>query len=465
KDVAGYYAINQPQTVKTMEAKPDKKADPPDILVATTPTELVVTEGEPQLEPIAGTDLHFVKNTRSHLFKAITDQRWYLLVSGRWFGAATFEGPWEFVRADALPADFAKIPEDSPKAEVLASVAGTKQAQEALLDAQVPQTAAIKRGTATTRVAYDGEPKFEVIEGTSIAYAVNTTSQVFQIGERYYVCDQAVWFMGDSPKGPFVVADQVPPEIQQIPPDHPGYNTKYVYVYDSTPEVVYTGYLPGYVGCYPWYGTVVWGTGWYYPPYVSPYVYYPRPVTYGFAVGYNPYGGWSVGVGVGFTYGAVTFSFMIGGAYGGYWGPYYRPPMYYGGYPGYGGGYPGYGGGRPVAPAGGARPMPYGSNGNLYARDANVSRNAATQRSATGTSPAASSGAANNVFSDRDGNVARRGADGSWQTRSGGSWQGGAGASSLERDYQARQSGAARAQSFQSGGYGGRPAGGGGRRR
>ncbi len=467
KDVAGYYAVTQPQTVNTM-GKPDKKTDPPAIQVAMVPTELVVTEGEPKLEPITGTDLHYVTNTKSHLFMLTPEQRWYLLVSGRWFRAAGLDGPWEFVRPDALPEEFRKIPETSPKGEVLASVAGTKQAEEAVIDAQVPQTAAIKRGTATTRVTYDGEPKFEPIEGTALSYAVNTTSQVIQFEGKYFVCDQGVWFVGDDPKGPFLVADSVPAEIQKIPPDHPGYNTRYVQVYDSTPDVVYVGYTPGYIGCYPWYGTVVWGTGWYYPPYISPYVYYPRPVTYGFAVGYNPYGGWSVGVGVGFTYGAVTFSFMVGGAYGGYWGPYYRPPMYYGGggYPGYGGGYPGYGGGRPVAPAGGARPTPYGgSNGNLYARDANRARNAPSTRPAGGASPSTLQGSPNNVMSDRDGNVARRGSDGSWQTRQGGSWQG-SGASSLERDYQARQRGTQRTQSFQSGGYGGaRPSGGGGRRR
>jgi hypothetical protein len=349
---------------------------------------------------------------------------------------------------------------------VLASVAGTKEAQEALIDAQVPQTSAIKRSSPPPKVTYDGEPKFEAIEGTSIAYAVNTASQVFLIDGKSYVCDQGVWFVGEDPKGPFVVADSVPAEIQKIPPDHPGYNTKYVYVYDSTEEVVYVGYTSGYLGSYPWYGTVVWGTGWYYPPYISPHFYYPHPVTYGFAVGYNPYGGWSVGVGIGFTYGAFTFGFMIGGAYGGYWGPCYRPPMYY---PGYGGGgYPGYGGGRPVTPGGGARPTPYGTNGNLYGREGNSARNAPSTRQAGGAAPSTLANSPNNVFSDRDGNVARRGSDGSWQSRDGGSWKGGsgAGASSLERDYQARQRGSQATQSYRSGGYGGaRPSGGGGRRR
>ncbi len=50
-------------------------------------------------------------------------------------------------------------------------------------------------------------------------------------------------------------------EIQKIPPSEPVYNTKYVYVYESTPEVVYVGYTPGYMWSYPWYGVPIYGTG------------------------------------------------------------------------------------------------------------------------------------------------------------------------------------------------------------
>src|SRR5262249_46404262 len=188
-------------------------------------------------------------------------QRTFLLLSGRWFGSKSLEGPWEYVKPDTLPADFAKIPEPSPKGKVLSSVAGTPQAEEAVLDSQVPQTAAVKRKDAKTKVTYDGEPQFKTIKDTEVEYAVNTSSQVLRVKGKYYLVDQAVWFVGDTPNGPWVVCDKVPAEIQHIPPDSPMYNVKYVYVYDSTPDVVYVGYMPGYVGCYPYYGTVVWGTG------------------------------------------------------------------------------------------------------------------------------------------------------------------------------------------------------------
>jgi hypothetical protein len=92
-------------------------------------------------------------------------------------------------------------------------------------------------------VVYDGEPKFEKIEDTEVAYAINAGSQVLKIKGKYYACEQAVWYVSDSPKGPWQVSDTRPEEVDTIPPSSPAYNNKYVYVYDSTPEVVYVGYM------------------------------------------------------------------------------------------------------------------------------------------------------------------------------------------------------------------------------
>ena len=47
-----------------------------------------------------------------------------------------------------MPADFAKIPVDSPKATVLASVPGTPQAAEGLIANSIPQTATITRSAS-----------------------------------------------------------------------------------------------------------------------------------------------------------------------------------------------------------------------------------------------------------------------------------------------------------------------------
>ena len=247
-----------PDSVQSASPPP---GGPPAIVVATSPTELIVTEGPAKWAPVTGTDLLYVTNTDRDVFRTLDSPQMYVLLAGRWFRARTDAGPWTLVRPDALPADFAKIPSASPRADVLASVPGTTQADEALMDTQIPQTAAIDRKTATLTVSYAGAPVFKQVTGTSVAYATNTDTQVLRINDMYYACDQAVWFVSKSAKGPWVVSDSVPKAVQTIPPSSPVYNVKYVQVYQATPPVVYVGYTPGYTWAFPYYGTVVYGTG------------------------------------------------------------------------------------------------------------------------------------------------------------------------------------------------------------
>jgi len=83
-------------------------------------------------------------------------------------------------------------------------VPGTQQAAEAVLLAQVPQTAKVnKQDVKAPEVEYQGDPKFEPIEKTKVAQAVNTDKQVIKFGDLYYLCFQGVWFMSRSATGPW----------------------------------------------------------------------------------------------------------------------------------------------------------------------------------------------------------------------------------------------------------------------
>ena len=286
----------------------------PQIVVATEPTELIVADGAPQFAPLEGTDLLYLSNTGRDVFQTVATQQYYVLLSGRWFAAASLEnGPWAYVAPDKLPAGFYRIPPASVKGHVLAFIPDTPQAKEAVADAQIPVIAPIPR-KATAKISYDGAPEFRPIEGTSLQYAVNTTTPVIKAQDQYYAVDRAVWYQSAQPDGSYQVATSVPQEIYQIPSSSPVYNVTYVRVYQSTPEVVYTGYTPGYTGTYIDNGTVVYGTGYVYPPYVAPVYYYPAPVTYGYAPVYDPgYGAWN------FLAGA-TFGFIAGAAASNWWG-------------------------------------------------------------------------------------------------------------------------------------------------
>lgn len=189
----------------------------------------------------------------------VKSQQFYALLAGRWFRASSLEGPWEWVPGEQLSEDFSRIPPDSPKGHVLASIPGTVQAREAVIANQIPQTATVRRSEAKLDVKYDGPPQFQPIEGTGMEYAINTPAEVIHAAGRYYSVQHGVWFVADSALGPWAVAEMIPAEIYTIPPSCPLYHDRYVYVYDSTPEYVYVGYAQGYMGAFVTDGVVVFG--------------------------------------------------------------------------------------------------------------------------------------------------------------------------------------------------------------
>ena len=253
-----------------------------------------------------------------------------MLLSGRWFRAAALAGPWTFVPSDALPADFARIPPHSLAGAVLPTVAGTPQAQEAVISNSIPQTATVplKNGPRFTPT-FDGPPQYRPIEGTSLSYVANASEPLIQVAPNaYYAVVAGVWFTAAQVTGPWTIATSVPTVIYTIPPSSAIYYVTYVKIYEATPEVVYEGYTPGYLGTVvaP-YGTVVYGTGYAYTPWVGS-VWYAPPYTYGvFAAPiYNPWVGYTFG----FAMGLATAAWMD--PYWGWGGGAWYSPGYWGGY-------------------------------------------------------------------------------------------------------------------------------------
>ncbi|HTR42395.1 MAG TPA: carbohydrate-binding family V/XII [Pseudomonadales bacterium] len=272
------------------------------IFVSTGAAELLETSGSPNLQSIPGTGLLCVQNTSSAIFYYPSNSSYYVLISGRWFKASSLQGAWAFVSAGELPADFQKIPPDSDKSNVLMSVPGTPQAQEAVIANTIPQTATVQREQATLQVNYYGAPNFVPIEGTLLSYANNSQTPVIMVGQGdYYACQGGVWFLSRSPQGPWVAATSVPPAIYTIPTSCPIHYVTYAYVYSYTPSVVYVGYTPGYMGTVLTAdGVVVYGTGYYYPPDIYGPYWVGWPPTYGYGASF------AMGAAVGFSFGFCT---------------------------------------------------------------------------------------------------------------------------------------------------------------
>ncbi|MGA3055788.1 MAG: hypothetical protein ABSD63_16405 [Candidatus Korobacteraceae bacterium] len=290
----------------------------PRVMFTTKPAELLVFAGEPTYKTIPKTNLAYATNTKSDVFQHSPDHQVYVLISGRWFRAATLRGPWAYASND-LPEDFADLPANDAFAHVLASVPGTQEARDAVLLAQVPTTAIVNRAEAEAKVkvVYSGDPQFKPIEGTSLSYAANTQDRVIKYGDLYYLCFQGVWFMATSANGPWKTADSVPKAIYEIPATSPLYNVTYVTVSNPTPTTVESSYTSGYMGMFVLGAAVgacvAYGTGYYYPPYWGPYwgpyhypVYYGYPYSYGYRAVYNPTTGfYGVGGAVYGPYGAA----------------------------------------------------------------------------------------------------------------------------------------------------------------
>ncbi len=265
--------------------------NPPAVYVSTVPAELIVTRGEPSYAPIPKTSLVFATDSDNDIFMDTQSQQYYVLLAGRWFRSKSLEGNWAWVPGEQLPHDFARISPDSPKGHVLASIPGTEQAREAVIANQIPQTATVRRGEAKLNVKYAGPPEFRSIEGTDMEYAVNTSSEVIHAEGRYYAVEHGIWFVADDPEGPWAVADIIPACIYTIPPNSPLFHDRYVYVYGATPEYVYVGYTPGYMGAFIDDGVVVFGTGWWYPGLWCGDFWCGWPWTWGFGFEFSYWGG------------------------------------------------------------------------------------------------------------------------------------------------------------------------------
>jgi hypothetical protein len=285
----------------------------PTIYTSQVPTELIVFKGNPNFVPVAGT-LLWATNSSTDVFIDTATNDYFVLLSGRWFRAVGTSGPWSFVPANALPADFARIPLSSPAAVVLAAVAGTPQAQEAVIANSIPQTATVPLAGGPAFVpSFDGVPQFQPIADTPLSVTTNASVPIIQVDPgNYFAVSSGVWFTAPVVTGPWRVATSVPNVIYTIPTSSVAHFVTYVRIYGATQDVVYVGYTPGYMGTVVGpYGTVVYGTGYTYAPWVGS-VWYPPPYTYGVAAVpvYNP--------AVGFTYG-----FAVGLATAAWVTPYY----------------------------------------------------------------------------------------------------------------------------------------------
>ena len=193
--------------------KPSLARGVPAIYTSEGPAELIIFSGQPDFVPIVGTQLLWASNTTNDVLIDISSNHYYVLLAGRWFTSTSLSGPWTFVASNALPADFTRIPPQSLAGAVLPSVAGTPQAQEAVIASSIPQTATVPlKGGPKFTPNFDGPPQYAPIPGTPLTYVVNLSEPVIQVDPNaHYAVVAGVWFTSAQLTGPWTIATAVPP--------------------------------------------------------------------------------------------------------------------------------------------------------------------------------------------------------------------------------------------------------------
>ncbi len=303
-----------PSSLKALKGKA------PEVYVTYSPKGLVVTDGPPVFVPLKGTKLLYAKNAWGDLFREPASGHYYTLLSGVWFSAANLNGPWDYVRPEALPKDFANIPDSSDKKYLKNFLPGADgnvqsggQEEDARVSGPDAREARVDRQTATYQADLPGAPELRPIKGTSLYYVNNAPDPIIQVSPSSWMAlRQGVWYESPALVGPWAVATYVPAPIYAIPASSPLYYVTYVRVAQVTPRYVFFNYAPGYSG------VILAGGPAYYRSWAGgPYYAYPAYPSAGIGFGYSNWGGAGFGLSFGWGFGPSRW-----------WGP----PPYWGSY-------------------------------------------------------------------------------------------------------------------------------------
>lgn len=146
------------------------KADPPRIVISTTPSILVQTEGEAVYAPVKGrAGLSFAVNTNWDLFRIDEGSALYLRDDTHWLTASAIGGPWS--AATALPPLLLNLPDDD-WADARAALP-----PEAYEGGTIPKV--ITTDAPIEMILFKGEPTLQDVPRTSLQWASNTSRTCF----------------------------------------------------------------------------------------------------------------------------------------------------------------------------------------------------------------------------------------------------------------------------------------------
>lgn len=189
-----------------------RPADPPQIFFAEAPALLILIDGDPVYQPIAGTDLERIVNTSALIVRERAGIH-YLKVLDGWMEAYTLSGDWSPSGVAPTGGTEALKTASATKIDLLDGRGST--ARGTSLATQAP-TILISSEPAELIVT-DGPARYQTVEGTSLEQLVNTTATILRepTDQELYTLVANRWFRAWTTDGPwqFIASDELPADI------------------------------------------------------------------------------------------------------------------------------------------------------------------------------------------------------------------------------------------------------------
>lgn len=204
--------------------------DPPKIFASTTPALLLSVDAEPVFVPVGAGELQFVINTNWDVLRVADAGALYFCHRNAWLSAADFTAPWDW--AHSLPKQFSAIPDNANWSNVQDCL--PSDLSTLIVPEQIAPTVFYSAEPAEL-LQLTGDPEWEMIGESELAYATNTQQELFRVGDAVYFLISGRWFQARDINGPWTMAVTLPDAFQKIPPDNGDRSHPKSYVRTSVP--------------------------------------------------------------------------------------------------------------------------------------------------------------------------------------------------------------------------------------
>ncbi|MCK4915763.1 MAG: hypothetical protein KAS89_06305, partial [Candidatus Eisenbacteria sp.] len=166
--------------------------DAPELIVVTSPTVLVMIDGDPILADLDYEGLKYVANSPFYILQDPGTGNYFLKGGDYWYIAPDLTSDWVVV--EKLPGKVADVAKEVAKQEQEA-----EQDQEATPEddeGEQPAPKIVVRTKPAELIQINGEPELASIEGTDLLYIRNTESDVIMdiATQQYYLLVAGRWY-------------------------------------------------------------------------------------------------------------------------------------------------------------------------------------------------------------------------------------------------------------------------------